>query len=382
MSKKSQLFIILAALLPLLIIVASCNGKKSGEQAQAATYPMLELSLQDRTLSVSYTAVIEGKQDVEVRPQVSGFVTEVRVKEGAKVKKGQTLFVIDTIPYAAAYYEAKATVATAEAQEATAKLNLVGSEELYESKVISDFELQTARNTYNSAVASLAQARAQEVNAANNLSFAKVTSPVDGNAGMTSIRVGALVSSSMTEPLIRVSDNSQMYVYFSLPEKEVLRLTKEYGSLENTVESYQPVTLTLSDGSVYEHKGKIDVISGIVDKNTGTVSLRAVFDNKEGRLMSGGAGMVNISYDRENCIVIPQEATYEIQDKIFAFKVVDGKAVSTMIEVFGINDGKEYIVENGLSEGDIIISKGAGLLREGTLVTGTPQSQAATNGGN
>ncbi len=220
MKNKSRYLFITTALLPFLLVTASCNGGKETEQAQAATYPMLELSLQNRELSVSYTAVIEGKQDVEIRPQVSGFVTEVRVKEGAKVKKGQTLFVIDTIPYAAAYYQAKATVATAEAQEATAKLNLEGSEELYASKVISDFELQTARNSYNSAVASLAQARAQEVSAANNLSFAKVKSPVDGNAGMTSVRVGALVSSAMTEPLIRVSDNSQMYVYFSLPEKE------------------------------------------------------------------------------------------------------------------------------------------------------------------
>lgn len=380
MKNKSRYLFITTALLPFLLVTASCNGGKETEQAQAATYPMLELSLQDRELSVSYTAVIEGKQDVEIRPQVSGFVTEVRVKEGAKVKKGQTLFVIDTIPYAAAYYQAKATVATAEAQEATAKLNLEGSEELYASKVISDFELQTARNSYNSAVASLAQARAQEVSAANNLSFAKVKSPVDGNAGMTSVRVGALVSSAMTEPLIRVSDNSQMYVYFSLPEKEVLRLTKEYGSLEKTVDSYQPVTLTLSDGTVYEQKGKIDVISGIVDKTTGTVRLRAVFDNKDGRLMSGGSGMVNISYSRENCIVIPQEATYEIQDKIYAFKVIDGTAVATMIEVFGINDGKEYIVESGLSEGDVIISKGAGLLRDGTKVAGTPQK--TSNGGN
>lgn len=380
MKNKSRYLFFTSILLPLLFASVSCKSGKEGQQEQAATYPMLELSLQDRVLSVSYTAVIEGKQDVEIRPQVSGFVTEVRVKEGAKVKKGQILFVIDTIPYAAAYYQAKATVATAEAQEATAKLNLEGSEELYASKVISDFELQTARNTYNSAAASLAQAKAQEVNAANNLSFAKVKSPVDGNAGMTSVRVGALVSSSMTEPLIRVSDNSQMYVYFSLPEKEVLRLTKEYGSLEKTVDSYQPVTLTLSDGTVYDHQGKIDVISGIVDKTTGTVRLRAVFDNKDGRLMSGGSGMVNIAYSRENCIVIPQEATYEIQDKIYAFKVIDGKAVATMIEVFGINDGKEYIVESGLSEGDVIISKGAGLLKDGTKVTGTPQK--TTNGGN
>ena len=189
---------------------------------------------------------------------------------------------------------------------------------------------------------------------------------------MTSVRVGALVSASMAEPLISVSDNSQMYVYFSLPEKEVLSMTRQYGSIDNTVDSFQPVSLTMADGSTYEHQGHIDVISRIVDKGTGAVSVRAVFDNPDGRLMSGGSGRVNVSYDRTGCIVIPQEATYEIQDKIFVYKVIDGKAVSSEIKVFRLNNGREYIVESGLSEGDVIVSEGAGLLREGTPITGTP----------
>ena len=339
-----------------VLSMASCKQKAEG-QKEAVTYPLLKVSPEDRTLSVSYSAVIEGKQDVEVRPQVSGFITDVLVKEGAKVKKGQTLFVIDTIPYAASYRQAKAAVATAEAQLATAKLSLEGSEDLYAEKVISDFELQTARNSYNSAVAALRQAEAAEASAA---------------AGMTSVRVGALVSSSMAEPLISVSDNSEMYVYFSLPEKEVLSMTRQYGSIDNTIASFQPVSLTLTDGTLYEQEGRIDVISRIVDRGTGTVSLRAVFDNEGGRLMSGSSGRVNISYDRNNCIVIPQTATYEIQDKIYVYKVVDGKAVSTEIKVFKINDGKEYVVESGLNTGDVIVSEGAGLLREGTPIAGTP----------
>lgn len=350
---------------------ASCKQKVQ-TRTEAATYPLLKVSTEDRTLSVSYSSVIEGKQDVEVRPQVSGFITDVLVKEGAKVRKGQTLFIIDTIPYAASYREAKAAVATAQAQLATSELSLEGSEDLYKEKVISDFELQTARNSYNSAVAVLRQAEAAEASAAQNLSYAIVKSPVNGSAGMTSIRVGALVSSSMSEPLISVSDNSQMYVYFSLPEKEVLSMTGRYGSIDNAIKSFQPVTLTLSDGTVYEHEGHIDVISRIVDKTTGSVRIRAVFDNPDGRLMSGGSGRINISYDRNNCIVIPQSATYEIQDKIYVYKVVDGKAVSNEIKVFRINNGKEYVVESGLSEGDIIVSEGAGLLREGTPIAGTP----------
>lgn len=359
--------------------MTSCK-QQTAKQPTASTYPLITLAPEDRTLTVSYTAVIEGRQDVEIRPQVSGFVTDVLVKEGAKVRKGETLFIIDTIPYAAAYQQAKAAVATAEAQMATASLTLEGDEELYKEKVISDFQLQTTRNSYNTAVAALAQARAQEASAANNLSFAKVTSPVNGVAGMTSVRVGALVSASMTEPLINVTDNSQMYVYFSLPEKEVLALTRQYGSIDKTLAAYPAVSLTLNDGSQYEHTGKIDVISRIVDKATGTVSLRAVFSNPDGMMMSGGSARINIPYYRNDVIVIPQEATFEIQDKIFTYRVVDGKAVSTQIKVFKINDGKEYIVEEGLKEGDVIVARGAGLLREGTLIAAAAGDGATKEG--
>ena len=324
-------------------------------------YLLMTLSPEDRHLSVKYSAVIEGRQDVEIRPQVSGLITQVLVEEGALVHKGQTLFVIDQVPYKAALKQAEASVATAEANEAIAKQTLEGKQALFKDKVISDFELRTAENNYKSAKASLAQA----------LAYTEVKSPVDGNAGMTSYRIGALVSSSMSDPLIRVSDNSEMYVYFSMTEKQVLALTAEYGSLKEALASMPEVSLELNDGTVYEHKGKVDVISGIIDKTTGTVSLRAVFENKEGRLLSGGSANVIVPYERSRCIVIPQGGTYEIQDRIFAYKVVDGKAVSTPIKVFEINDGKEYIVEDGLSAGDVIVAEGAGLLKEGTIVSST-----------
>lgn len=368
---RTNRFLMLSGILAIFGAVSCRQGSEKVEQA--VQYPLLKLTPVDRELSVGYTSVIKGRQDVDIRPQVSGFISEVRVKEGAKVRKGEVLFVIDTIPYAAAYAQAKAAVTAAEAGVATSGLSLESSKELYAEKVISDFELQTSQNAYNSAVASLELARAQALNAENNYSYTKVTSPVDGYAGMTSIRVGTLVSAASAQPLISVSDNSKMYVYFSLSEKEVLKMTDMYGSIENTVKSFAPVTLTLSDGSVYEREGHIDVISGIVNPTTGTVSLRAVFDNPEGRLMSGGSGSVNIRYVHKNSIVIPQAATYEVQDKVYTYKVVDGKAVSTRIKVFGINDGKEYVVEEGLVEGDVIVASGAGLLKEGTAVTGTPK---------
>lgn len=364
----------------LCVMLFSACGQGGQQQETVGEYSLMTLKPQDRELSVKYSAVIEGRQDVEVRPQVSGTITRVCVDEGARVRKGQVLFVIDQVPYRAALQKADAAVATAEAELATAKLNLEGKESLYQDKVISDFELRTAQNTCKSAEAVLLQARAEKRDAENNLSYTEVKSPVDGFAGMTSFRVGALVSPSMTEPLVTVSDNSQMYVYFSLTEKQVLALTSQYGSLDKALASFPEISLQLNDGSTYDCKGRIDVISGIIDKTTGTVRLRAAFDNADRRLMSGGNANVVLPYYREQCIVIPQEATFEIQNRIFAYKVVDGKTVSAPITVFEINDGREYIVEDGLSSGDVIVAKGAGLLRAGTVVTGNNNAASVDAG--
>lgn len=355
-------------------LLSGCQ-QNTKQQNEGENYPVMTLKPEDRQLSVKYSAVIEGKQDVEIRPQVSGTITKVCVEEGARVHKGQVLFIIDQVPYKAALQKAQAAVATAEANEATARQTLEGKQSLFKDKVISDFELRTAQNDYKSAKAALLQAQAEMADAQNNLSYTEVKSPVDGYAGMTSYRIGALVSSSMTDALIDVSDNSEMYVYFSLTEKQVLSLTAQYGSLDKALQSFPEVSLELNDGSNYEQKGKVDVISGIIDKTTGTVSMRAVFGNKDKRLMSGGQANIIITYDRPQCIVIPQGATYEIQNRIFAYKVVDGKAVSTPIKVFEINDGAEYIVEEGLQEGDIIVSEGAGLLKDGTIISAVKEKR-------
>lgn len=345
-----------------LLWLTACKSH-TGEATDEAQYPLLTLKPENRELSVKYSAVIEGRQDVEIRPQVSGTITQVCVDEGAQVRQGQVLFVIDQVPYRAALQKAEAAVATAEANEANARQTLEGKEMLHRDKVISDFELRTAQNSYKSAQAALRQAEAEQTDAVNNLSYTEVKSPVNGYAGMTSYRVGALVSSTMTEPLLTVSDNSNMYVYFSLTEKQVLALTAQHGSLDKALASFPDVSLVLNDGSTYETKGRVDVISGIIDKTTGAVRVRAVFANPDKRLMSGGAVNVVVPYYKENCLVIPQEATYEIQNRVFAYKVTDGKATSTAIKVFEINDGKEYIVEEGLQAGDTIIAEGAGLIK-------------------
>lgn len=357
----------------LMFLFVGCKQEPKHREG-LESYPLMTVTPEDRELSVKYSAVIEGRQDVEVRPQVSGTITQVLVSEGARVKKGQVLFIIDQVPYKAALQKAEAAVATAEANEAIAKQTLDGKLSLYSDKVISDFELRTAQNEYKSAQAALLEAQAGLTEAQNNLSYTEVKSPVDGYAGMTSYRVGALVSASMTDPLIRVSDNSEMYVYFSLSEKQALSLTSQYSSLDSALISFPEVSLKLNDGSVYSQKGKIDVISGIIDKTTGTVSMRAVFPNTDKRLMSGGSANIIVPYEMKQCIVVPQGGTYEIQNRVFVYKVVDGKAVSTPIEVFEINDGKEYIVLKGLSAGEVIVSEGAGLLKDGTMVS-TPDDK-------
>lgn len=358
---------------------ASCSHDSDGQREdKPVEYPLSVVKPEDRNLSVKYTAVLEGCQDVEVRPEVSGLITKVYINEGAHVRKGQVLFIIDQVPYQAALQKAEAAVATAEASVANAKLTLEGKEELYKEKVISDYELRTAQNSYKSAQASLLEAKAQLREAQNNLSYTEVKSPVDGIAGMTSYRIGALVGPSMAEPLITVSDNSQMYAYFSMNEKQALELISKYGTIAEALKSYPPVSLELKDGSTYEANGQIDVISGIVDKATGTVSIRANFPNDKGKLLSGGSANVIMTYDRPSSLVIPQDATYEIQNRIFTYKVVDGTATSTPIEVFKINDGKEYIVTSGLSEGDTIVAEGAGLLKAGTKVTAMKQQPKAT----
>lgn len=361
---QKKLFMVIAWC---LLLLTACKHSSDGPQREEA-YPFLTLKPESRELTVKYSAVIEGKHDVEVHPQVSGTITRVCVEEGARVSKGQVLFIIDQVPYHAALQKAEASVAAAEANEAIARQTLEGKEMLYRDKVISEFELRTAQNSHKSALATLRQARAERTEAVNNLSYTEVKSPVDGYAGMTSYRIGALVGPTMTKPLITVSDNSEMHAYFSMTEAQVLTLTAQHGSIDKALAAFPEVLLLLNDGSTYELKGKVDVISGIINKTTGSVSVRASFPNPGKRLMSGGAVDVVIPYRKENCIVIPQEATYELQNRVFAYRVIDGKAVSTAIKVFAINNGQEYIVESGLQAGDVIVAEGAGLLKEGMAV--------------
>ena len=337
-------------------------------------YQVMDITTSDKELQTTYSAAIRGRQDIDIYPQVSGTLTRLCVEEGQAVRKGQILFIIDQVPYIAALRTAEANVEAAKAGVATSQLTYDSKRELYAQNVVSEFDLKTSHNSLLSAKAQLAQAEAQRINAANNLSYTEVKSPADGVVGTLPYRVGTLVSSGMPKPLTTVSDNSDMYVYFSMTENQMLELTRRYGSKDKALAEMPAVSLQLNDRSTYPQEGKIETISGVIDTSTGTVSLRAVFPNKDGLLTSGGSGNVIVPLKKEDCIVIPQAATYELQDKVFVYKVVDGKAQSAPVQVTRVNGGQEYIVENGLQVGDVIVVEGVGLLREGTPVVAKPAS--------
>ena len=364
-----------AAIMASFMAAVSC-GQAPTEQGPAQ-YGVTTIATTDREIQSNYSATIRGRQDIDIYPQVSGTISELRVTEGQSVSKGQTLFIIDQVPYKAALQTAEANVAAAKASVATAQLTYDSKKELFAKSVVSQYDLSTAENTLLTAKAQLAQAEAQRVNAANNLSYTVVKAPANGMVGTLPYRVGALVSASIPQPLTTVSDNSEMYVYFSMTENQLLNLTRKYGSIANTLKNMPDIQLQLNDGSIYDQTGRIESISGIIDTSTGSVQLRAAFPNKGGLLHSGGAGSIILPVNSTDCIVVPQVATFELQDKVYVYKVVDGKATSSMIDVEKINNGREYIVKSGLVPGDVIVAEGVGLLREGTPIVAKTQGAAA-----
>lgn len=349
-----------------LTLLTSCKGVTEAKTSK--TYATLTLAPAHKALYTRYTTTLQGCQDVEVRPQVSGTITEVAIAEGAPVRRGQTLFVIDQVPYLAALKTAVAQVEVAKANVATARLTAQSKTELFRQNIVSALEKQTADNTLESQQASLALAQAGEENARNDLSYTVVTSPVDGTAGMIPYRVGALVGPTLETPLTTVSDNSRIHAYFSMTEAQVLALSRQSGSLQKALKSMPDVRLLLSDGSEYAHPGKMDAVSGVIDPTTGAVSLRATFPNEEGVMLSGGSATIVFPYERAACIVVPQSATYEVQDKVYVFKVVNGAATATLITVSPTSDGQEYVVESGLSADDVIVTEGVSTLKEGTVI--------------
>lgn len=270
-------------------------GKSGGKPNFADNeYAVRTVETQGTELQTTFPATIKGIQDVQIRPKVSGFITKICVHEGQNVSAGQLLFVIDNETYQAQVRQAKAAVNTCKAQLATSKLSYENSKELFANKVIGQFELSTAENTYATAEAQLAQAQAALASAEEALSFCYVKSPAAGVVGSLPYKVGALVSASSQEPLTTVSDVNTVEVYFSVTEKDMLAMTKGADGVAGAIAAYPPVKLQLADGTIYDQPGKVVKASGVIDAATGSVSLIARFDNAKHELRSGGSGQIII----------------------------------------------------------------------------------------
>lgn len=334
--------------------LVSCGGSGGGRPTFGDNeYPVVTVGTQSASSQATYPASIKGVQDVQISPKVQGFITKINVKEGQTVGAGQVLFVIDNATYQASVRQAQAAVNTAQASVNTAKLSYENSQKLFESKVIGDFELQSATNTYESAKAGLAQAQAALASAKEMLSFCYVKSPASGVVGTLPLKVGALVNTASV--LTTVSNISSMEVYFSMSEKDALAMSKDGSNLS----ALPDVKLQLADGTIYDHDGKVTKMSGVIDQATGTVQMIAVFPNPQKLLKSGGSGAIVIPQSNTSAIVIPQACVSEVQNKKFVYTVgKDNKVKYTEIQVAPQNDGINYVVTDGLKVGDKYVTNG------------------------
>lgn len=360
------------------LAAVSCGGGNQMGMGGVKSYAVETVEPTSVTLNSSYPASIQGMQDVEIRPRVGGYITKLCVDEGSVVKKGQALFLIDKVQYEAAVRAADASVKMAEAAVATSKLTLNNKQDLYSKNIISEYDLQTAQNNLRTAEAQLAQAKAQLISAQQDLEFTTVTSPSAGVVGTIPYRVGALVSSSSAQPLTTVSDISKMYVYFSMTEKDLLKFVRKGGTVKELLAAMPEVELQLVDGSIYPAKGRVETLSGVIDKTTGAASIRATFPNDKNILRSGGTGNVLLPSQMDSVITIPQKATFELQDKKFVYVLTDSATVSTReIQISPIDNGVEYVVLEGLTPGEKIVVEGVVSLREGMKIQPMEKGAAA-----
>ena len=367
--KKNRMMLVAAA----ATVLMSCGGGGGRPTFGDNEYPVDTIGVQNASLQSTYPATINGIQDVEIRPKVSGFLTQINVTEGQTVSAGQVLFVIDNETYQAQVRQAQAAVNTTQSAVNTAKLTFENTKQLHANKVVGDYELQTAENTFLSAQAQLAQAQAALASAKEALSFCYVKSPAKGVVGTLPLKKGALVSASNV--LTHVSDISTMDVYFSMTEKDMLTMSQNDGGLNGAVGAFPAVKLQLADGTVYGYEGKVSSISGVIDRATGSVQLKAQFPNPDKLLKSGGSGTIIIPRTADASIVIPQNVVMEVQNKKFVYLLKDSNKVSyTEITVDPQNDGNHYIVTSGLKVGDKYVTNGITKLSDQMVIVPiTPQ---------
>jgi membrane fusion protein (multidrug efflux system) len=355
------------------MFLSNCNssaGNNIAYQPQTPSLPVVTVTSMPATTHQDFSAALEGMKDVEVRPQVEGYLDRIYVDEGAYVRKGQPLFHINDRPYAEQLNTAKASLAAMKANLVNAEINVAKITPLVQNNVVSEVQLKTAQAAYDAAKANVEQAKAMVESAAINLGYTTVKAPVDGYVGRIPHKTGSLVGLNTAEALTVVSDIREVYAYFSFSENDFLRFKSRFegSSVEEKIKKMPPVELILPDGTSYPEKGKVQLVAGQFDNSIGAISFRASFPNKDRLLRSGNTGRVRIPQPVANALVVPQEATFEVQDKVFVFLVGDSnKVASTPITVSG-KTARYYFVDAGLKAGDKIVFSGTGNLQDGMFI--------------
>ncbi|MDE7160520.1 MAG: efflux RND transporter periplasmic adaptor subunit [Muribaculaceae bacterium] len=365
------------------LMLAGCKGgDASQQQQQAPSLAVMTVTEEDASMNTVYPATLHGVNDVEIRPQISGFLTQVHVQEGQRVAAGQVLFTIDQVQLQAAVDAARAAIEVAQANVNTAQTSANNNKILLDKNIISASAYQTSVDALNAAKAQLHQAQANLITAQKNLSYSVVKAPTAGIVGTIDNKAGSLVSPSTL--LTVLSDNGGMEAYFSMTEKEVLDLTDGgRRTVKEAIATMPEVQLQLATGTLYPYKGKIVSISGVLDTQTGSATVKASFPNPDGMLRSGNTGQVLVPTTTSGALKIPQKATFEIQDMKFCYVVGDSSKIhTTPITVSELSDGQTYIVTSGLKPGDVIVTEGVGIsLQDGMVInpkTGAaPQQQPA-----
>ncbi len=353
--------------LPVLFYGCGPGNDSKDAAKQKPSLPVMTVNLSDAAVTTYYSALLEGKVNVEIRPQVDGTLQTIYFDEGAFVKAGYPLFKIDDRVYREQYNSALASQHAAEAKLVVAKLDEEKLVPLVQNKVISEIQLKTAKANTHASQAAVEQAKAATRSAQVNLDYTVIKAPVSGYIGKIPFRLGSLVSKNQTEWLTLLSDVSEVYAYFSMSENDFMLFRQKYAgaTIQEKLRQVAPVSLVLSDGTWYTEKGNIGAISGQLDQTTASVRIRAVFPNQHGLLRSGNTGKVVIESLFHNALIVPQAATVELQDKIFVFVLDKGNKVMQHVVIVSGKSGNNYIVSAGLKPGDRIVTAGIEKLKDG-----------------
>lgn len=353
-----------------ILLLSSCGGKKddSNQTKESPSYPTAIVQTTAAELENVYPTTIKGKEDIQIKPRVGGFIENLYIDEGSVVKKGQLLFTINSPQSEQAVQSARAAVISAQASLNTAEVDVTRYRDLAQKNIVSNIQLKTYENAYESARASLAQAQASLQEAQASLSWTRVTSPVDGIAGSISFRQGSLVTSS--DVLTTIANTDDVFAYFSINEKQLMALLSNTpgNTQAEKIKNLPSVTLVLANGTTYADQGKIETISGLVNSNTGSVDFRAEFPNTRGELRSGSSGKIVMPKVLENVFIIPQKATFSQLNKNLVYKVVGDSVVSTSVDVQPMPNGQDYAVISGLSAGERIVTDGVATLHDGMKI--------------